>query len=309
MKKTALYLMLAGLLIITGFPVATMAAGSENVAGNGIPFNMPSANMSLNNIVPFDIVTKVALFTAKDKWGQVSQGTPIPCSDENGDIVAYMIPFHVGPGPFPGYLQIMQGIREGRSMVENLEKGFSASQSSVVKDSPVLSANRPLDNNTNIAGTSSGNQPDLTGGTAQPDGQQSETANYQAAVKAAKMKGIGAGEYGTVYVSARYDRVPVPLISHYLPTIYTTGDLAFQKASGILNGNIPKLARYYFLGWRGQFYEFESGGSRVFIHAQSLEEAKPVTPVGPSAASPEQLIETQQEWTKIINSVEGGGVQ
>lgn len=308
MKKTALFLMLTGLLIVTGLPVATLAAGPENVVGNGMPFNMPSANMSLNNIVPFDIVTKVALFTAKDKWGQVSQGTAIPCSDENGDIVAYMFPFHVGPGPFPGYQQIMQGVREGRSMTENLQKGFNAAQSSV-KESPVLSSTRQVDGTPTMTGPAGGYPSDLSGGTAQPDGQQLETANYQAAVKAAKMKGIGAGEYGTVYVSARYDRVPVPLISHYLPTIYTTGDLAFQKASGILNGNIPKLARYYFLGWRGQFYEFDSGGGRVFIHAYSLEEAKPVTPVGPSAASPEQLIETQQEWTKIINSVEGGGVQ
>ena len=122
----------------------------------------------------------------------------------------------------------------------------------------------------------------------------------------ARRRAIGAGEYGTVYVSARYDKHPVPLVSHYLSPYYTTGDLAQAKAKDVLkSSSLPKLSRVYFLGRRGQYFEFSDGPAAVVIHAQSLE-LEGLEPSPKTIPPPEVLDTMRREWEALAASARGG---
>jgi hypothetical protein len=123
-------------------------------------------------------------------------------------------------------------------------------------------------------------------------------SDHQKALKDAKSRELGIGEYGTVYVAATYDRFPIPLVSHYLAPIYLKRDLAWQKAKEVLGGN-PRLNRIYFLGERGTYFEFEYGDNAVTVHAYSLE-IKPLQRVQRSAPSQGHLKDLKDEWDTII---------
>lgn len=222
---------------------------------------LPAANMDIKNLVPLNIVRRIALEKARELWGQVTAGEAIACCDEDGDIVAYMCPFRIGQEPFPSYKQIMRGVREGRRLVKEVESGTAPG----------------------------------------PPGKL-EAARFQEAFKMARKKELGIGEYGAIYVSARYDRYPIPLCSHYLCPYYTKGDLAQEKAGKTLKGT-PHLARYYFLGHRGQYFELVFGESKVLIHAYSLE-IEPIKPVERVIPTQEQLEDIRQDWIKIRGAKE-----
>jgi hypothetical protein len=217
--------------------------------------------MNVQDLVPLGIVKKVALHKARELWGQVTPGEPIALSDEDGNLSYYMCPFHIGPGPFPEYKQIIKGVRQGRNLVKAVQKGYAPPQS-----------------------------------------------NHQKALKDAKNKELGIGEYGTVYVAATYDQFPIPLVSHYLAPYYLKGDLAWQKAKEVLRGN-PRLNRMYFLGERGTYFEFESGNNSVTVHAYSLH-IEPVQRMQRTAPSQEHLKHLKDQWNKHIedSALAGGGV-
>jgi len=281
MKRTVLTIFLVGFLITVTTPWMMAADSNETSLG------LPTANMSVGNLVPLGIVKKVALKKAKELWGQVTPGEPIACCDQDGNIAYYMCPFHIGPGPFPSDEQIMKGVKEGRKLVKDVHEGFFSQ----------------LD-----LGTESGKKAQTGDATLHSSGSNVpktiipkpptdyNAADYQKALKAAKGKELGIGEYGTIYVAATYDRFPIPLVSHYLPPYYLTGDLAQQKAEEVLVGT-PKLNRIYFLGERGTFFEFISGNKAVTIHAYSLE-VEPIKRIERRAATPEHQENIKEQWKK-----------
>ena len=228
-----------------------MATAQERMMLPEKYLELPTANMNVQNLVPLGIVKKVAMHKARVLWGQVTPGEPIALSDEDGNLAYYMCPFHIGPGPFPEYKQIIKGVRQGRSLVNAVHKGYAPPQS-----------------------------------------------DHQKALKDAKSRELGIGEYGTVYVAATYDRFPIPLVSHYLSPFYLKGDLAWQKAKEVLGGN-PHLTRMYFLGERGTFFEFESGSNSVTVHAHSLH-VEPVQRMPHTAPSEEHLKHLKDQWNKFI---------
>lgn len=224
------------------------------------PFKLPAATDADNN-VPLSVIQKVALQKAESLWGKVSPGEPIPCYDEYGELVVYMCPFHIGEGPFPTHEEILKGVKEGRRWMEEVRNNFYERDAKNV--SPETAA------------------------------------AYQESLKEAKKKEIGIGEFGTVYVSARYDFFPIPLVSHYLPPYYTKLDLAQEKASKALGGNKAALGKYYFFGHRGQYFEFEFRGKKKLIHAYSLEEKDPLTPAKRGVADEKRSEENRQAWLKL----------
>ena len=234
------------------------------------PVRVPAATDAGDN-VPLTVVQKVAFEKAKSLWGKVSAGEPIPCYDEYGELVVYMCPFHIGEGPFPTHEEILKGVKEGRRWMEEVRNNFYE------RDAKDVS----------------------------PD----TAAAYQESLKDAKKKEIGIGEFGTVYVSARYDFYPIPLVSHYLPPYYTKLDLAQEKASKALGADKAALVKYYFLGHRGQYFEFEFRGKKKLIHAYSLEEKAPLIPAKRGVADEKQSEENRQEWIKLKgqdDKAEGG---
>ena len=296
MKKIFLFISLLGFLGTVMLPCDMAAQGQGSGDDpNEISLGYPTANMDVGNLVPMEIVRKVALKKAKDLWGQVTPGEPIACSDQDGNIAYYMCPFYIGKGPFPSYGQIMKGVKEGRALVDAVQSGIlpSGLDFSKLQQMPqaVVHSN-----------------PDIPK-VEKPEPTADSTPNYQKAFKAAKNKELGIGEYGTVYVAATYDRFPIPLISHYLAPYFLTGDLAQQKAKESLLGS-PKLNRIYFLGIRGTYFEFASGNNAVTIHAYSLE-SEPIRRIQKRAPLPQHLQSIREHWDTLIKDaeIERGGDQ
>ena len=79
----------------------------------------------------------------------------------------------------------------------------------------------------------------------------------------------GSGRFGYIVVSARRDLVPVPVWGEGLPLFYTKGYLARQKAEELI-GEPAKLVHIYFLGFFGNWMEFEHAGQRILVHSGTL---------------------------------------
>ncbi len=88
----------------------------------------------------------------------------------------------------------------------------------------------------------------------------------------ARYSELGIGEYGAVFVSARYDRYPIVMVCNYLPPYYTKVDLAGDKAKHKTGKKTADLKRYYFLGPRGQAFKMDCEGHEVLLHAYTLQE-------------------------------------
>lgn len=305
MKPTVLLTFFIGCLLISVFHLPILGVNSADADSRLL--SRPSANFNVdqNLLVPLDIVNKIALEKALELWGTVTSGEPIPGCDEDGNIVVYMCPFYIGKTPFPDYEQIMEGVKEGRMLVEDVETGFYRHGSVEGQEAAAADLEQRPDEEDTVPSDPS--ETALSGGTTQKSPMNGEEESYQEALKKARVKELGIGEYGTVYVSARYDRYPIPLCSHYLSPYYFTGDLAREKATVLLGGD-PHLAKYYFLGHRGQYFEFVSGKDKILIQAHSLE-IESFETVGKGVPTVEQLEDITGEWNKITGAgeVEKGG--
>jgi hypothetical protein len=299
-------ILLTVIVLLLGIAVPVKAA-DEAAIPDDFAIGVPSAKTSVPDLVPFEVVRKIALHTAKERWGTVNPGIPIPCSDEDGSIVAYMWPFRIGKELFPGYHEIMQGLKKGRALAGQIEHGsfqetFSGEQ--VFPGTPNGTAAQ--ENAGEKTGLSPGSGPSATAIPKQESAAQS--VSQKEMLVRAKMMAIGSGEYGTVYVSARYDEFPVPLVSYYLSPYYTTGDLAVGEAQKALQTTAPavmRLVRYYFLGRRGQYFEFDSGAGSVRVHAQSLEiEHKSFRKK--AAVSEKRRQDFRRAWSELLKAAEGG---
>jgi len=290
MKRIVVSILLAALLVI-GVSLTAMSAENEGSAALGLPV----ANIDVGDLVPMDIVKKVALKRAKGKWGQVTAGEPIACSDEDGNISYYMCPFHIGSEPFPDHEQIMKGVKEGRSLRKSVQDGSF--------DMQLLST--PNSGQT----TKQNSSPNLAIPYGVKPAPATSQADYRKALRYARNKETGVGEYGTVYVAATFDRFPIPVVEKALPPYYYNGDIAQQKAKDVLGGT-AKLGRIYFLGARGTYFEFLSGSNSVTIDASSLE-IKPITKIGRTAPTSDEYQRFKNEWNKASAepAATGGGTK
>jgi hypothetical protein len=306
MKQRILLIFIVACLALATSPWGEVGGGPAGAAeAEGAPLGLPNAdtdNIDPERLVPLGIVNRIALKKAQELWGQVTPGNPIACCDQDGNISTYMCPFRIGGGPFPGYDQIMQGVRAGRALVKEVEEGHFSPPSEEVgagNDDSSDKEERPYERDGRGASYQSSGavSSELRGGTASNPPGQSMVHSYQAALKEAREIELGIGEYGTIYVSARYDLYPIPLCSHYLSPYYFSGDLAQAKARKVL-GAEPVLDRYYFLGRLGQYFEFASESNTVSIQAYSLE-VEPVERFPRADLSQEQLEDFRQEWDRL----------
>ena len=82
---------------------------------------------------------------------------------------------------------------------------------------------------------------------------------------------IGAGRYGTIVVSARYDRYPIPYYSSYLPPYFYNGAAAWKAAAKALSADSVSLDRVYFLeNIHEQYFEFSSPQGKILMNAHGL---------------------------------------
>jgi hypothetical protein len=152
-----------------------------------------------------------------------------------------------------------------------------------------------------------------------PDGSRPrsfEVAEIREIEKFALKKAHGGDEFGALVVSATYDRVPVPVYYHRLPSYFTQQDLAREKAEREIGSN-ASLQKIYFLGMKGKVFEFGNQRGRTLLHASSLERkdaevaklrsTAPQTQVLPSLELQERREKIReklaQEWEMILTEV------
>jgi len=258
----------------------------------------PKANMDVSGLVPFASIEKIAVKKAQERWGQVALGPPLVCVDDDGDIVAYMFAFSIGPSSFPAYSEILSSVKEGRRMAKDGFKAMNPVEQQKVLDD--------LKDRVQDQATPSEGAPILQSGVAE---KMDENLANQVAKQIGRQRMIGSGQYGTIVVSARYDRFPVPLYMHYLPPYFHTGDLAAMKAASALLTDSATLERIYFLDRaRGQYFEFESNHQKVLVHSYNLEVVSPeavLTRKGSKVIpEPEVMSQIGEAWAKIEKELE-----
>jgi len=260
-----------------------------------MPYSELLANRDIPNPVPYELVQKIAMVKAGQKWGQVAPGPLLPCCDDNGDLVAYMFVFAIGTAESPSAEAIRASVLEGRKIAEEGLGAMSESEQKALIDAARNDTSDP------------GAEGDLGNSRAM------EAARSEADARAKTLgsrKSIGAGEFGTVVVSAREDRFPVPLYMHYLPPYFSKGDLAAKSATTGLGVSEVKLERVYFLGrGRGQYFEFRGNDRTILIDAQHLEAASPEKALfrkakaQKAAENPERAAAIAQAWAAVKNEV------
>ena len=199
--------------------------------------------MSSSVPVPLHLATRIALRKAKSLWGdQVPSGPYLPCAGEDGGTVAYMFTFAVGVSAFPSHQEILAGIADGRRIAVG---GFEA-----LGDSDRKLLLRRL-------------------GRAATD----RILLDRSARRLGAQRALGAGHFGTVAVSATFDRAPLPLYADHLPPYFTAGDVALSKAESIL-GARAELERIYLLD-HAQYFELSASGARLLLNANNLAREEP----------------------------------
>ncbi len=276
--------------------------------------DIPTANLNIVNAVPMHIVTKIALTKARETWGPGALGDATPLSDLNGDVVIYMFPYHINGKTFPTHDEILKGIKEGRELQKLIDNHDLEKTKEKYNNMDHKKADHPR---TAIISNSEVPQR-LPIDSLRPDGSPSKKKELQDMMRFASKKAMGADEFGTIFVSATYDRFPVTAYFHYLAPYYINFDLALEKAEQDI-GPGAFLDTIYFLGLEGQFMEFMNNGSTTLLNSKTFEkhsieklkESERLQP--PASASTETFpvdeekksSEISNEWEKVLSEIGG----
>ena len=264
-----------------------------------LSFGTPTANTNISALVPVDVAQKIARKRAHDLWGQTALGTPLPCVDDDGDIVAYMFPVVIGQQSFPTQDEISKQIQYGRAIAQ---KGFD-----VMNESDKQKVRDHVKNKgTDLA--INGSSPFLSNSSL---GDDDKGELDKVARRSGRGKMVGADQYGTIIVSARYDRFPVPYYTNYLPPYYFQGDLAITAANTAAKSSAEEsvtLERIFFLqNLHAQYFDFSLNGKHILMNAHSLniESAEAIlTRKGKKVVpDPDMLSEITREWAKVAKDI------
>ena len=297
MRLNATYFVIGCLLLVPAI------SGLESSFAD-LPYGEPSVNRDIPNPVPYELVQKIALVKAAQKWGPVAPGPVLPCCDDNGDLVAYMFVFAIGVAECPNAEAIRASVLEGRRMAEEGLAAMSEPEQKALIDAAAKGAS-----NSSAEGNAAG-----------PIANEAvKSAADARAKRIGEQKSIGAGEFGTVVVSAREDRFPVPVYMHHLPPYFFKGDLAAKCAATALGvsesaagrqeaASAVRVARVYFFGRaRGQYFEFGANNRTVLVDAQHLEVAAPEKVLfrnGQKASEdPERAAAIAEAWAAVKTEV------
>lgn len=276
MNKTLTFRPLKSMLFIgTVFLFSTSMRISmpQNRQDRSGRLDVPSARTAIQDPVPLSLVKKIAAAKAKQVWGEGALGKPIPLCNPAGDLVAWMFSYCIGSTTFPTYDAILQQIKMGRQLKDLVERSEFSEAKELYKSLLECDSRQALAAPIPPTPVSPGGsrlgqmEPVRADGTRSRRAQVAETAELR---KYGEDKAIGAGEFGTIVVSATYRRVPVPVYLHYLAPYYTHFDLALEKARTLI-GEGASLEQIYFLRLRGLFFEFVNNGNAIVLHAQTLE--------------------------------------
>jgi hypothetical protein len=224
------------------------------------PNGVPNANANIPELVPAGLAKKIAQQHAKTEWGKVAAGPSFVCADDDGDIVAYAFTFAVGASSFPTSEELSSYLRYGREVAARGAEGLTSEDEQKIVDKISSDARAPVD--VPREGLPP-RKPSL--------GLEDPSVVEEYAREFGRRKMIGAGDFGTVVVSARHDRFPIPYYSNYLPTYLYQGDMAEQKAAKALSVEKVSLDKVYFIEREGMYFEFTSSNGNLLMHSGTLE--------------------------------------
>ena len=279
-----------------------------DISSSQTRLDAPTANPEIKNPVPFPLIRKIALLKSKEVWGNGALGDPIPLSDLDGNLAVYLFPYHIGGERFPNYDEILKGVKEGRELKGHIRDSRIDKAREIYMG---LDHGKPEPKRDVVMGISEvPARPEIEA--VRPDGspsRSSELAEVRKIERFAARHEIGADEYGTIIVSATYDRFPVLAYLHYLPPYYFNFDRALERAEQI-KGKGAAMKKIYFLGIEGQYFEFENNGNQILLNSKTLETTSIETLRGArgsdaqisedSMAAREKIRERlTEEWKKI----------
>lgn len=265
-----------------------------------IKLQKPAVDFTVTDLVPLDVARDIAKLKAREVVGEdISLGEVIFCSNRLGKIGTYMFVFRVGGFPFPEEEQILSNVNKGKEYEEEI-LAYRAPEE----------LNMQIDPDEILERASQMGIPLI-----RPDGTMSglykRLVREQLLKEAWKMK-YGMDDYLTIYVSASYQSIPIPHYKKCLPPFYYSYQPGIKKAREALGLSDIVLAKYYFLGVRGEFFEFTSMKNRVLINAFSGERVSDENkifnlqsvPKSPGNMDPQIQNTVSEEWTKWLNRVE-----
>lgn len=250
-------------------PVKSIAEETTNTVLSKWPIGFPSADMNIENAVPMDEILKVASYEARRTWGHVTPVCHIPCCDQDGKIVAFLAVFQIHSEGQIAKNSKVQSYRAIQKEIQEARQEYSAAHTAFKKarcemDKRIHEAEKRGDNRMTThqeTGGANTPQPEIM---SIPPTQSFKDA--YALRENIRKKMTGAGQFGTVLVSARYDLIPVPAVIHALPPFYTKGHLLREKAEKAANKSNLTLRRIYMAGPLDQWYEFaDADGDGVLV--------------------------------------------
>jgi hypothetical protein len=261
-----------------------------------LPYGAPKAGPVHGAAVPLELAQRLALGKARELWGAVAAGPALPCADDDGELVATTFTFAIGAGAFPAQEEVLAGVLRGRRI---REEGFGS-----LDEGEKQQVRQEVARRRGLLAAAGSSTPAAS--TAAPD---DASALDEAAVRLGEGLAIGADRFGTVVVSARYDRFPIPFYARYLPPYFYQGDVALLRASALLDGRGPHLDRIYFLEReRAQYFELSWNGRTALLNAFSLEARSPESVLrerGRRAATlPEARARIDAEWARLARDLQ-----
>ncbi len=248
------------------FFVFLLLWGLSDISLSQSRLDIPTANLEIKNAVPLPLITKIANVKTKEVWGNGALGASVALSDLDGNIIVYMFSFYIGGEKFPAYEEIFQEIKKGRELRDNIKNSQIEKAKEMYMKMDNVKAEHPriiVVSNSEIPA-----RPPMD--PVRPDGSPSRRNELKKISKFASDKAMGAGEFGTIFVSATYDIFPVLAYFHYLAPYYINFDLSLEKAEKVI-GQGAFLKRIYFLGLEGQYFEFENNGNSITLNSKTLE--------------------------------------
>lgn len=262
----------------------------------------PEAILGGDDLVPLDDVLAAAAWVATDRWGTATAGDPLPCTDLDGNVVCWMVPFRRDGGTFPSRQALLTELdddaRLGKSRVGSFEPPYATGDAL---------PDELLETDRGDATTSLSEMP-----LVRPDGEISHRAQFHAAKRdydSRLREAVGAERYGTVVIAARRTMHPLIAVYWFLPPYFLTGPEAARRADDSLGIASSELGNLVFLSPGEIYYRFAGEGKRVLVHAKSLQviedEAGFTDRMSRRAdstnkASPEDLDDFDHIWNELL---------
>jgi|GEM_PF-1979160 len=246
------------------------------------PLGEPTANLNVSNSVPLTLLRKIAEYEAKKTWGEVFTIGEIPCCGENGDVKAFMFVFQRGGSQPKPISEIVKEIKNGRKQYITASRELANARKEMYTQFPgkqrhpmtddLKKKNLKKDKKIQVDETESkkvlkeyttnSNESSISPEIIKPTESYSQA--YEK-VKLARNMRSGAGQFGALLISARYDFNPILTRLHGLPFYCSKGDIIAQEAKKAL-GNECSLSKIYIGGPLDQWFEFkDSTGAKILV--------------------------------------------